>query len=101
MDLLNIQIANKDNRILDWQHFVKGGGEHPVSRDDPNMIVIIGEEYRPPFWGHVNYMGLKDHLISPFTTGMGIYLTQVTPRCRILGDGRLSPEFGRVRGAFR
>ena len=21
--------------------------------------------------------------------------------CRILGDGRLSPEFGRVRGAFR
>ena len=32
---------------------------------------------------------------------MGIYLTQVTPRCRILGDGRLSPEFGRVRGAFR
>ena len=69
MDLLNIQIANKDNRILDWQHFVKGGGEHPVSRDDSNMIVIIGEEYRPPFWGHVNYMGLKDHLISPFTTG--------------------------------
>ena len=32
---------------------------------------------------------------------MGIHLTQVTPRCRILGNGRLSPESGRVRGAFR
>ena len=35
------------------------------------------------------------------TNEMGIHLTQVTPRCRILGNGRLSPESGRVRGAFR
>ncbi len=69
MDVLNIQAASKDNRIFDWQYFVKGGGEHPISKDDPTMIVIVGEEYRPLFWGHVNYMGLKDHLISPFTTG--------------------------------
>ena len=43
-------------------------------------------------------LGFKELFISVL---MGIYLTQVTPRCRILGDGRLSPEFGRVRGAFR
>ena len=34
-------------------------------------------------------------------TLMGIHLTQVTTRCRILGNGRLSAESGRVRGAFR
>ncbi|MEK7405932.1 MAG: CehA/McbA family metallohydrolase [Acidobacteriota bacterium] len=62
-------VANKDNRVLDWQHFVPGGGEHPVSQRDPAVKVIVGEEYRPPFWGHVFLLGLKDHLISPFTTG--------------------------------
>ncbi len=62
-------IANKDNRILDWDSFVPGQIEHPVSRSDPHMVVIVGEEYRPPFHGHVSLLGLRDHLISPFTTG--------------------------------
>jgi hypothetical protein len=68
-DVLNVLIANKDNRILDWQYFVPGGGEHPISKHDPHLKVIIGEEYRPPFYGHVSFLGLKNHLISPFTTG--------------------------------
>lgn len=67
--VVNVLAANKDNRILDWMYFEPGGGEHSVSKDDPNMIVIVGEEYRPPFWGHVFYLGLKENLISPFTTG--------------------------------
>jgi hypothetical protein len=67
--VLNALAANKDNRILDWEHFVPGGGEHPISRNDPRLKVIVGEEYRPPFWGHIFLLGLKDHLISPFTTG--------------------------------
>ncbi len=62
-------IANKDNRILDWDSFVPGRTEHPVSASDPHMVVIVGEEYRPPFHGHVSLLGLRDHLISPFTTG--------------------------------
>jgi len=62
-------IANKDNRILDWDAFVPNSIEHPVSVSDPNRVVIVGEEYRPPFHGHVSLLGLRDHLISPFTTG--------------------------------
>ncbi|MBI1895386.1 MAG: CehA/McbA family metallohydrolase [Acidobacteria bacterium] len=69
MDVLNILAANKDSRILDLQHFVPGGGEHPVSRQDSRVKLIFGEEFRPPFWGHVFYIGLRDHLISPFTSG--------------------------------
>lgn len=68
-DMLNELVANKDNRVLDWQYFVPGGGEHPVSRGKPGVKVLVGQEYRPPFWGHVFLLGLKDHLISPFTTG--------------------------------
>ena len=40
-------------------------------------------------------------LVTGQNPEMGIHLTQVTTRCRILGNGRLSAESGRVRGAFR
>ena len=66
-DIVNEQVANKDNRILDYQYFVKGGGPHPLST--PDRVVVVGQEYRPPFYGHVFMFGMRDHLISPFTTG--------------------------------
>ncbi len=69
LDVVNALAANKDNRIMDWEYFVPGGGAHPVSKLDPRMVVILGEEYRPPFWGHTFLIGLRDHLISPFLTG--------------------------------
>jgi hypothetical protein len=68
-DIVNELVANKDNRILDWQYFVPDGGEHPVSKNDPDIHLLVGEEYRPPFYGHTFFIGLRDHLISPFTTG--------------------------------
>jgi TolB protein len=66
-DLVLEQIANKDNRILDYQFFVPGGGSHPLSHKE--MTLVVGQEYRPPFWGHVFMFGMKNHLMSPFTTG--------------------------------
>ena len=66
-DIVLNQIANKDNRILDYQYFVPGGGAHPLSTDD--RVLVVGQEYRPPFYGHVFMFGMEEHLISPFTTG--------------------------------
>jgi hypothetical protein len=66
-DVVNEQIANKDNRILDHQFFVPGGGAHPLSTRE--RLLVVGQEYRPPFYGHVFMFLLRDHLISPFTTG--------------------------------
>ncbi len=66
-DVVNEQIANKDNRVLDHQYFIPGGEPHPLSTSD--MLLVVGQEYRPNFWGHVFMLGLRDHLISPFTTG--------------------------------
>ena len=66
-DLVLEQVANKDNRILDYQFFVPGGGPHPLSTSE--RILVVGQEYRPPFYGHVFMYGMTDHLISPFTTG--------------------------------
>ena len=66
-DIVNEQVANKDNRILDYQFFVPGGGPHPLST--PERVLVVGQEYRPPFYGHVFMFGMTDHLISPYTTG--------------------------------
>ena len=66
-DVVNELIANKDNRVLDYQYFVRGGHPHPLSTQE--RLLLVGEEYRPHFYGHVFMLGLKDHLISPFTTG--------------------------------
>jgi hypothetical protein len=66
-DVVNELVANKDNRVLDHQFFVPGGGAHPLS--EPDRLLIVGQEYRPPFYGHVFLLGLRDHLISPYTTG--------------------------------
>jgi TolB protein len=66
-DVVNELIANKDNRVLDYQFFVPGGGAHPISK--PDRLVLVGQEYRPPFYGHVILMGLRDHLLSPWSTG--------------------------------
>ena len=67
-DIVNEQVANKDNRILDYQYFVPGGGPHPLSQ--PNRVLVVGQEYRPPFYSHVFMFGIREHLTSPFTTGI-------------------------------
>ncbi len=66
-DIVLEQIANKDNRILDHGLFRPGGGPHPASTDE--TLVVVGQEYRPPFYGHVFMFGMTDHLISPYATG--------------------------------
>ena len=66
-DLVLEQVANKDNRILDYQYFEPGGRPHSTSTSD--RLVVVGQEYRPPFYGHVFMFGMRDHLLSPFTMG--------------------------------
>jgi TolB protein len=66
-DIVLEQVANKDNRILDYQYFRPGGGAHPLSTRD--RVLVVGQEFRPPFYGHVFMFGMREHLISPFTTG--------------------------------
>ena len=65
INVLADKICNKDNRIFDWQYFT--GGVHPLS--NAHRILRFDEEYRPPFYGHINLINLTKHLISPFTTG--------------------------------
>jgi hypothetical protein len=67
LDVIGLQIANKDNRVLDYQHFVPGQAQHPLST--AQRIMHVGQEYRPPFYGHIALFNLQRHLVSPFVTG--------------------------------
>jgi hypothetical protein len=66
LDMVGEKIANKDNRIFDHQHY---NGAYDGGRSTPDRILSWGQEYRPPFYGHINLINLTRHLISPFTTG--------------------------------
>jgi len=66
LDVVGEKIANKDNRIFDHQYFT---GAYDQERSTSERLISFGEEYRPPWWGHVNFINLTKHLISPFTTG--------------------------------
>ncbi len=69
MHIISSLVANKDNRVFDWQYFTPGNHPHPASNPAEKLLLLFGEENRPPFWGHTFYIGLRDHLISPFVTG--------------------------------
>ncbi len=66
LDVIGEKIANKDNRIFDHQFF---NGPFDKERSTSERLLAWGEEYRPPFYGHINFINLTKHLISPFTTG--------------------------------
>jgi Tol biopolymer transport system component len=65
LDVVGEKVCNKDHRIFDHQYFT--GKLHPLTTSE--QILTFGEEYRPPFYGHINFINLTKHLISPFTTG--------------------------------
>jgi hypothetical protein len=66
LDVVAGKVANKDNRVFDHQHYT-GAKLHPLS--NARRLLRVDQEYRPPFYGHVNFINLTRHLISPFTTG--------------------------------
>ena len=74
-DVVVLQSADYGSRILDTQYFVKGGGPHP--RSTPDRLLVFGQEYRPPLYGHLVVFGMKDHLMSPVRLsgagGSGLY----------------------------
>lgn len=65
LDVVGEKVCNKDHRIFDHQYFT--GKPHALTNSE--QILSFGEEYRPPFYGHINFINLTKHLISPFTTG--------------------------------
>ena len=66
LDMVGEKIANKDNRIFD-HHYYRGPVDEVRSTEE--RMLSWGQEYRPPFYGHINFINLTQHLLSPYTTG--------------------------------
>jgi hypothetical protein len=70
-------VVDYGSRILDSEYFVKGSGPHP--RSTPTHVLLVGQEPRPPVYGHLFVFGMKDHLMSPVrwggTGGTSVYPT--------------------------
>ena len=66
LDMVGEKIANKDNRIFD-HHYYRGPVDKVLSTEE--RMLSWGQEYRPPFYGHINFINLTEHLLSPYTTG--------------------------------
>jgi TolB protein len=65
LSIIGELVANKDNRVLDYQYF-SGGADRASTKD---RLLYFGEEYRPAWYGHLSLLNLTAHLISPFTSG--------------------------------
>ncbi len=65
LNMIGDKVCNKDHRIFDHEQFT--GRPHVLSNS--RQLLTFNEEYRPPFYGHINFINLTKHLISPFTTG--------------------------------
>ena len=65
LNVVGQKVANKDNRIFD--PLLHTGKPHPLSSSE--ALLFFDQEYRPPFYGHLNFINLTQHLLSPFTTG--------------------------------
>ena len=64
-DVIGEKICNKDHRIFDHQFFTGKLDTHSTA----DRLLYFNEEYRPPFYGHISFINMKEHLLSPFTTG--------------------------------
>ncbi|MBL8230438.1 MAG: CehA/McbA family metallohydrolase [Bryobacterales bacterium] len=64
--MIGEKIANKDHRVFDVQYFEQS---RPHKLSTVEHLLTFNQEYRPPFYGHVNFINLTKHLISPFSTG--------------------------------
>ena len=65
LDVVGAKVANKDHRIFDHQYFTG----KPDALSTGQHLLKFDQEYRPPFYGHINCINLTRHLLSPFTTG--------------------------------
>lgn len=68
LSVINMLVANKDNRVIDYQHFIEAGKPSPGFA--AKRLLLIGQEYRPSFYGHIILLNMRGQLLAPFTVGL-------------------------------
>jgi hypothetical protein len=69
LDVVNNALAHVDARVPPAQLFQRGGPAHAASTAD--RLLVLGQEYRPPFHGHVAVFGEATPLAGLFDVTIG------------------------------
>jgi len=67
--VVNNALAHQERRIADSELFAWGQPAHPLST--PDRLLILGQEYRPPFHGHVAVFGDRHRIGELFPVTIG------------------------------
>lgn len=67
--VVNNALAHQERRIADDELFAWGSAAHPLST--PDRLLMLGQEYRPPFHGHVAVFGDRRRLTELFPVTIG------------------------------
>lgn len=67
--VVNNALAHQEPRILDREVFAWGDAAHPLST--AGRLLVIGQEYRPPFHGHVAVFGDRHRVPELFPVTVG------------------------------
>jgi TolB protein len=65
LEVIHELTVNKEQRFPDIQ-FVNFGDD---VAQDPDVLVVQGQEFHTSYWGHRGILGLKDHLLLPGYAG--------------------------------
>jgi len=69
LDVVNNAVAHRDPRLAEREFFRWGDTAHPASTAD--RLLVLGQEYRPPFHGHVAVFGDPTPLAGLFDVTIG------------------------------
>ncbi|MSO51782.1 MAG: hypothetical protein EXQ51_05095 [Acidobacteria bacterium] len=95
VSVVNNALAHQEPRIADSELFAWGQPAHPLSTRD--RLLILGQEYRPPFHGHVAVFGDRQRLRELFPVTIGY---EAAPPPTLAPSNTAFLEAAKKRGAI-
>jgi len=58
-------VVNKEQRIPDIAYFRANSGDTPDPASTANAVLMVGQEFHTPYWGHLGLLGMQRNFLLP------------------------------------
>jgi len=58
-------VVNKEQRIPDIAYFRANSGNTPDPASTANAVLMVGQEFHTPYWGHLGLLGMQRNFLLP------------------------------------
>jgi Tol biopolymer transport system component len=58
-------VVNKEQRIPDIAYFRANSGNSPDALSTSNAVLVHGQEFHTPYWGHLGLLGMQRNFLLP------------------------------------